>query len=306
MPAADLRGESAAQRADGLLHQRPLLGFGQSAVMQMAHVDAGRRDLPLAGGDLLGERGIARRDRPVQQRRRAQAALIQHPHQAIDADPVAVVALGVVPVARIGPIDAARRHERRPRHIHRELRDMDGDPQRHPRLARPDGRLGLRQVAMQEPVVVEPAPAPGIVEVVRDAGAAHRRPPGVPRRQPFREDVVVMLGVPGGDLAPGRQPDAVMRHDMGERLVEGGDALRLAGEVGMERQAHHRAALRALGIELVELRLHHRRVALDRRVAVLEQRHVVDLERIGNADQPAVAHLDRHRLVVVHHVERVA
>ena len=92
---------------------------------------------------------------------------------------------------------------------------------------------------------------------------------------------------------------------MGQRLVEGRDALRLAGQERMERQAHHRAALRALGVELVELRLHHRRVALDRRVAVLEQRHVVHLERIGHADQPSVAHLDRHRLVVVHHVERV-
>ncbi len=66
MPAADLRGESAAQRPDGLLHQRPLLGFGQSTVMQMAHVETGRRDLPLAGGDLLDERGIARRDRAIE------------------------------------------------------------------------------------------------------------------------------------------------------------------------------------------------------------------------------------------------
>src|SRR5260370_24162212 len=99
MPAADLRGESAAERPNGLLHQCPLLGFGQSTVMQMAHVETGRRDLPLAGGDLLGERGVTRRDRTIEQRRRAQAALIQHPHQAVYADPVAVAALGIVPVA---------------------------------------------------------------------------------------------------------------------------------------------------------------------------------------------------------------
>ena len=73
----------------------------------------------------------------------------------------------------------------------------------------------------------------------------------------------------------------------------------------MQRQAHHRAALRALLVELVELRLHHRGVARGRRVAQLEQRHVVDLERIRHADQAALAHLHRHRLVVVHEVERV-
>src|SRR5260370_7618174 len=102
-----------------------------------------------------------------------------------------------------------------------------------------------------------------------------------------------MLGVPGGDLASGRQTDAVMRHDMSERLVEGCDALRLAGEERMKRQAHHRAALRTFGIELVELGLDDRRVALDRRVAVLEQPPVLDLQRIGNAYQPTLAHPHR-------------
>src|ERR1700754_2050792 len=55
------------------------------------------------------------------------------------------------------------------------------------------------------------------------------------------------------DLRPGRLPHAGMPADVGERRVEGVDAMRHAGEIGMQRDRHHAPGFGALAIEHVEL-----------------------------------------------------
>src|SRR5882757_1828233 len=59
---------------------------------------------------------------------------------------------------------------------------------------------------------------------------------------------------PGADDLPaGGEPHPVMRGDVGERLVEPGDAVRHADQVGMQADRHDPAGLRALGVKRVEL-----------------------------------------------------
>ena len=126
-----------------------------------------------------------------------------------------------------------------------------------------------------------------------------------PPRSSFGARREVVVDVVLRDLAPRRQPDLVVAGDVREHRVERGDAVRLADQIRVQRHAHHRAGFRAFLVQLVELRLADGGVALGRRVAADEERDVVDLERIGDADQLPGAGLDRRRLVVMRHVEGV-
>src|SRR6266480_2375684 len=59
------------------------------------------------------------------------------------------------------------------------------------------------------------------------------------------------------DLRTGRLPHPRVIADVAERGVEGIDAMRYAGEIGMQRNRHDATRLRALAIEHVELPANH-------------------------------------------------
>src|SRR5580704_5338600 len=59
------------------------------------------------------------------------------------------------------------------------------------------------------------------------------------------------------NLRAGRLPHSAMLADVAQRGVEGVDAVRHAGEIGMDRDRHDAARLRALAIEHVELPADH-------------------------------------------------
>ena len=85
------------------------------------------------------------------------------------------------------------------------------------------------------------------------------------------------------DLAPGREPDLVVAGDVGERLLEGRDTIGLADQVRMQRDAHHRAGIRALLVEPVELALDDVAIGARRSKVDVEDDGVVHLQRIGDA-----------------------
>src|SRR5258706_8574979 len=93
------------------------------------------------------------------------------------------------------------------------------------------------------------------------------------------EGVVVVLGEMLRNLAAGREPDLVVAGDVGECFLEGPDAIGLADEVKMQRNAHHRARLGAFRVQPVELPLEDLAV-----VPGGDEVHVVDDE---------VVHLER-------------
>src|SRR4051812_43941348 len=64
---------------------------------------------------------------------------------------------------------------------------------------------------------------------------------------------VVVLEIVLRDLVRRRGPDAVVREDVADDLVEIADAVRRSEDRGVERDAHDASALLALGVERVEL-----------------------------------------------------
>src|ERR1700704_304736 len=77
-----------------------------------------------------------------------------------------------------------------------------------------------------------------------------------------------------------------MRGDVAERLVEPGDAVRHADQIGMQADRHDSAGLGALGVKRVELAFDRRDELIDRTVAGVEERRIVDLEGIRDRDEP--------------------
>src|SRR5437016_4939370 len=101
------------------------------------------------------------------------------------------------------------------------------------------------------------------------------------------------------DLLAGGEPHAVMGGDVVERLAEAGDAVRDADQVGVEANRHDPAGLRALGVKRVELALYRRDELVDRAVAGVEERRIVDLVGIGDRHDPfAATDVHPERLVV--------
>src|SRR6516162_3590198 len=104
------------------------------------------------------------------------------------------------------------------------------------------------------------------------------------------------------DLLAGRKPHTGMRADLTERIVEPGDAVRDADQIGVQADRHDPARLRTLVIEGVELAADHLLEFADRAVAVVEVRRVVDLVGIRDRDQPLAADVHPIGLVVINPV----
>src|SRR5437762_7047175 len=91
------------------------------------------------------------------------------------------------------------------------------------------------------------------------------------------------------DLRARREPHAVMRGDVADGFVEPGDAMRHADQIGMQADRHDAAGLRDLGVERVELAFDRRDKLIDRAVARVEKRRIVDFVGIGDRDEPLAA-----------------
>src|SRR6267378_3445839 len=82
-------------------------------------------------------------------------------------------------------------------------------------------------------------------------------------------------------------------------ILSVGDAVRHADQIGMQADRHDPAGLGTLGVERVELAADNLLELVDRAVAVIEVRRVVDLVGIGDRDQPLAADIHQIRLVVI-------
>src|SRR5512134_513053 len=120
-----------------------------------------------------------------------------------------------------------------------------------------------------------------------------------------REGVVVVLDEVPGDLPPAGEPHLVVAGDIAQRVLEGLDAVRPTDEVGVQRDAHHRARLPAFGVQAIELPSQDVGIAAGRHEVDVVGDDVVHLERVGNTYEPSPGHLDRPGLVVVEEVADV-
>src|SRR5437588_2149925 len=118
--------------------------------------------------------------------------------------------------------------------------------------------------------------------------------------------VVVALEVPARDVVAGGQPDALPAGDVLERPVQVSQPERHPGEEGMKRDGHHLGARLSGLVERVELIHDHLAEVWAAHALVEEQRNVVDLDRVGHRDQPAVLDPNRAGLIVVAPVADVA
>ena len=74
--------------------------------------------------------------------------------------------------------------------------------------------------------------------------------------------------------------------------------MRHADQIRMQADRHDPAGLRALGVERIELAFYRSDELLDRAVARLQKRRIVDLVGIGDRDQLSAADIHEERLVV--------
>src|SRR6266850_2481213 len=118
----------------------------------------------------------------------------------------------------------------------------------------------------------------------------------------FYERIKMVIEEVARDLAPGGEPYPVMAGDVGERILEGLQAIRLADEVGMQRDAHHRARVLAFLVQAVELAPDDLAVVARRHRADIERDGVVHLERVGDAGEAPFPDLHRAGLVVVEEI----
>src|SRR4029077_3891153 len=147
------------------------------------------------------------------------------------------------------------------------------------------------------------SPAPPRAQAPRQGRPARRQitqhdatSPDTTWSPPFRPSSSNLAGlraVMACNLRAGRLPDAAVLADVAQRCVESVDAVRHAGEIGMDRDRHDAARLRALAIEHVELPADHVAELIGGPVEFLKSRLVVDLVAIGHADQRFAA-VERH------------
>src|SRR5215217_8250079 len=84
------------------------------------------------------------------------------------------------------------------------------------------------------------------------------------------------------DLAAGRPPDVLVTIDVGQGFVEVFDSVGHTGEIWVERDAHDSAAVRAFGVERVELIGDHLRKVASWHTQPLEHTLVVELHGVRN------------------------
>src|SRR4051812_15373509 len=100
------------------------------------------------------------------------------------------------------------------------------------------------------------------------------------------------------DFGPGRLPHPRMPADIRKRRVEGVDAMRHAGEIGVQRNRHDAARFGALAIEHIELPADHLAELVGGTVRAFEHRLVVDLVAVGHRDQTP-PRIEAHRIGLV-------
>ena len=138
----------------------------KAAVMDPAHIHSAGGHLPVLPHDFFEEPGIALRDDGVHGGRGAQPEPLQHSHDAVDADAVAIIAVGIGPEIGISTVERAQGAKRLRRLIEREELDRNRDPESDPGAVRPGELRPRAHWAMDEPVVVEAATALRIGEGV--------------------------------------------------------------------------------------------------------------------------------------------
>src|SRR5215831_10097677 len=106
-----------------------------------------------------------------------------------------------------------------------------------------------------------------------------------------------LIGV--DDLAPRREPYALVLFHVRDGALEIFDAQGLARYHGMQRHAHHARLLAAIGIKRVELVDHRPEILLARVTLADIQRNVVDLVAVRNPKHLSRFYLHRVGLVVV-------
>src|SRR6266850_6889039 len=118
----------------------------------------------------------------------------------------------------------------------------------------------------------------------------------------FYKRIKMVIQEVARDLTPGGEPDLVVAGDVGERLLERLQAVGLAYEVRVQRDAHHGARLRAFLVQAIELALDDLAVMARRHRADVECDGVVHLERVGDAGKSPLPHLHGSGLVVVEEI----
>ena len=98
----------------------------------------------------------------------------------------------------------------------------------------------------------------------------------------------VVFEIPLGDLFAGRPPHVVATVGVFEEFADRPDTVGMAGNMGMQPDAHQLAGNFAFPVELVELFLQHIERLAGRHAAAMEEGEIVDLDRIGDRDQRAV------------------
>src|SRR3977135_3107011 len=107
-----------------------------------------------------------------------------------------------------------------------------------------------------------------------------------------------LCAIVAGDLGPRRLPHPRMPADIGERGLEGVDAMRHAGEIGVQRNRHDAARFGALAIEHIELPADHLAELVGGTVRAFEHWLVVYLVAIGHRGEAAAA-IEAHRIGLV-------
>src|SRR6202022_185893 len=105
--------------------------------------------------------------------------------------------------------------------------------------------------------------------------------------------------IPGGDLFAGWKPDVRFSLYVFDKLAECRDAMRLANDVGVQADVHDASGRGAFGGELIEAELEHVDAVAGRQAPAREHVEVVDVVRIGHADDWPVNGVYQIRLIII-------
>src|SRR6185369_10864994 len=100
-----------------------------------------------------------------------------------------------------------------------------------------------------------------------------------------------------GNLSARSFPNAVVRTDIFEGLVEIFYAKRQTDDEGMERDRHHPPLSRALGVQLIELITNHLQPILRRMTALEDHTNIVEALLVWNRDH--LPRIDPHRVRLI-------
>ena len=142
-------------------------------MMGMAHVQAVGDQFPIPRIYLLHQIGVAFGQGGIDGDGRLDTQLVQHLEDAEHANAVAVVALGIIPIIRIGPRHPRRNGDRR-FHIQREPLQLGHHPQGHAGAVGPGDGGAFVQLRPGVAVMIHAMAAFGIFQIV--IGQGHLQP----------------------------------------------------------------------------------------------------------------------------------